>query len=167
MKIRQLVLASAVGAAVAFSAPVFAQNTMTVGATVADPQGGAVGTITKVDGDFVVLKTDKHEVRLPSSSFAKGDNGYVMGMTQVDLNAAVDKSLAEGEAKMVVGANVAGSDGASVGTIEAIDAEFVTVALAGDKKARLPRSAVAATPNGPVVGMTAAQLLAQVGGAAQ
>ncbi len=163
MKIRQLFLASAIGAAVAFSVPASAQK---VGDPVLDPQGGAVGTISAVDGDFVVVKTDKHEVRLPTTSFAKGDAGYVMGMTQAELNAAVDKSLAEGQAKMVVGASVQGSDGASVGTIEAIDADFVTLALTGGKKARLPRQAVAATPNGPMIGLTGAQLEAQVSGGA-
>lgn len=164
MKIRQLMLASAVGAAVAFSAPVLAQ--IAAGTAVSDPQGGAVGTITAVDGEFVTLKTDRHEVRLPSSSFAKGDKGYVMGMTQADLNAAVDKTMAEANAKMVVGASVKGSAGASVGTIEAIDDQFVTVALAGgDQKVRLPRTAVAATPDGPAIGMTADQLKAAAGGA--
>lgn len=165
MKISKLALASAIGAAVAFAAPALAQ--MTVGAPVVDPQGGAIGTITVVDGDFVVVKTDKHEVRLPSTSFAKGDAGFVMGMTQAELNAAVEQSLAQASAKMVVGAAVKGSAGSDVGTIDAIDDEFVTLALAGgDQKVRLPRAAVAATPDGPMIGLTAEELKAQVGGAA-
>lgn len=161
--IRKFIMASLIGASVAVAAPALAQ--MVVGAEVKDPAGGFVGTITKVEGDNVILKTDKHEVALPSTSFAKGDSGYLMGMTQAELNAAVEASLAEAAKTMVVGASVRGSDGNSVGTIEAIDDEFVTLALAGGQKARLPRAAVAATPQGPVIGLTLAQLEAQVGGA--
>lgn len=137
---------------------------MTVGAKVSDTKGGEVGTITAVEGDQVTLKTDKHEVRLPAASFTKVDTGYLMGMTRDELNAAVDASLAKAEALMQVGAVVKDTAGGTVGTIEAIDAEFVTVKLSNGA-VKLPRTAFAATPQGPVIGMTAAQLEAQVAAA--
>lgn len=162
--IRKFILASLFGASVALSSPVLAQ--MVVGAEIKDPQGGFVGTVARVDGDTVIVKTDKHEVALGSASFTKVDSGYLMGMTQAELNAAVEASLAEAAKTMVAGAAVRGSDGNNVGTIETIDDEFVTLALSGGQKARLPRAAIAATPQGPMIGMTGAQLEAQVGGAA-
>ena len=62
----------------------------TAGAKVADTAGGEVGTITSVDGDFVILKTDKHEVRLPKTSFTAHEGGFIMAMTRDQVNACVE-----------------------------------------------------------------------------
>ena len=142
-----------------------AQAGMAVGAKVSDANGGDVGTIAKVDGQFVVVKTDKHEVRLPVTSFTAHEGGFLFGMTRDQLNAEVEKTLAAANAKIVAGATVSGSQGGTVGTIDAIDDQFVTVSLTSGKKVRLPRSAVAPGPNGAVIGMTVAELEAAAGGA--
>jgi preprotein translocase subunit YajC len=128
------------------------------GAKVTDTAGGEVGTIQREDGAFVILKTDKHEVRLPKTSFTAHNGGFVMGMTQAQVNAAVEEALAEANAKIAAGASVTGTGGASVGTIESVDGEFVTLKLNSGKLVRLPRSGVAPGPNGAVIGMTAAEL---------
>ncbi len=130
----------------------------TVGAKISDTSGGAVGTVSKVDGEFVVIRTDKHEVRLPKTSFAAQGDGFVFAMTQAQLNAEVEKTLAEAGKKIAPGATVSGSQGARVGTIEAVDGEFVTLKLASGKLVRLPRTGVAPGPDGAVIGMTAAEL---------
>jgi preprotein translocase subunit YajC len=142
------------------------QANMTVGAKVSDANGGEVGSISKVDGQFVVVKTDKHEVRLPVTSFTAHNGGFLFGMTRDQLNAEVEKTLAAANAKIVAGASVTGSQGGNVGTIEAIDDQFVTVKLVSGKKVRLPRVAVAPGPNGAVIGMTVAELEAAAGAAA-
>src|SRR6516165_430537 len=49
-----------------------ASGNVTVGATVKDPNGGVVGTIESLDGQYAVLATQKNKVRLPLSSFGKG-----------------------------------------------------------------------------------------------
>ena len=131
---------------------------VTAGATVKDTKGGVVGTITKVEGGNLILKTDRHEVSLPVSSFTATDEGALFGMTRDQLNAEVDKAKAAADAQIVVGATVKGAAGAVVGTIEAVDAQFVTVKLTSGTSIRLPRSAVAGSPNGPVTGMTAEQI---------
>lgn len=174
MSVSKKLFLSAVPAALAAAAmqPAFAQQTpaaqasMTAGAQVTDASGGAVGSISKVDGQFVVLKTDKHEVRLPVTSFTAHQGGFLFGMTRDQLNAEVEKTLAAASAKIVAGASVSGSQGGNVGTIEAIDDQFVTVTLVSGKKVRLPRSAVAPGPNGAVIGMTVAELEAAAGAAA-
>ena len=158
-------------AAAAASQPAFGQAAapaaqIAVGAKVSDTAGGEVGTIAGIDGDHVILKTDKHEVRLPSASLGPGQGGLVMAMTREQVNAAVEQSLAEANAKLAAGATVTGSAGDTVGTIEAIDAQFVTVKLGSGTSVRLPRNAVAAGPNGAVIGMTAAELEAAAKGAA-
>ena len=142
-----------------------AQAAPSVGAQVKDTNGGEVGTITKVDGQFVILKTDRHEVRLPVASFTAHEGHFLMAMTRDQLNAEVDKTLAAANAKLVAGATVTGSQGGNVGTIEAIDAQYVTVKLTSGKLVRLPRSAIAPGPNGGVIGMTVAQLEAAAGAA--
>ncbi len=138
---------------------------VTAGATVKDTAGGVVGTIVKVEGDHLLLKTDRHEVRLPVASFTATADGALFGMTQAQLNAEVDKAAAAAAAQIVAGATVKGPAGAVVGTIEAVDSQLVTLKLTSGKSIRLPRSAVGGGPNGPVVGMTAEEIEALVKGA--
>lgn len=169
MTLRNKLFLSAVSAALFASAatlsPAMAQAAanFTAGATVSDTQGGAVGTIASVDGDFVILKTDRHEVRLPKSSFTAHEGGFLMAMTRDQVNAAVDQTLASASTKIAVGALVSGSEGSTAGTIESLDDQFVTVKLTSGALVRLPRSAVAPGTNGAIVGMTAAELAAAAG----
>lgn len=128
------------------------------GAKVSDTSGGEVGTILRADGDFVILKTDKHEARLPKTSFTAHNGGFIMAMTQAQVNAAVDEAMAQASANLAPGASVTGTGGASVGTIESIEGELVTLKLTSGKLVRLPRTGVAPGPNGAVIGMTAAEL---------
>ena len=144
------------GLALVVSAP--AAAAITVGATVKDTKGGVVGTITKVEGGNLVLKTDRHDVTLPVTSFTATDEGALFAMTREQLNAEVDKAKAASDAQIVAGATVKGVAGAVVGTIEAVDAQFVTLKLTSGTSIRLPRNAVAGGPNGPVTGMTAEQI---------
>jgi preprotein translocase subunit YajC len=144
------------GLALAFAAP--ASAAVAVGATVKDTEGGVVGTITRVEGGNLVLKTDRHDVTLPVSSFTATSDGALFGMTRDQLNAEVDKAKALTDSQIVAGATVKGSAGAVVGTIEAVDAQFVTLKLASGTSIRLPRSAIAGSPGGPVTGMTAEQI---------
>jgi len=167
MKVRNKLILIGLAASAAAMQPAFAQGAsadFAAGAKVSDTAGGDVGTVTKVDGDYVVLKTDKHEVRLPKSSFTAHNGGFIMAMTRAEVNAAVEKSLASAGEKIAVGATVAGSQGGTVGTIDALDDEFATGKLGAGKLVRLPRSALAPKPNGPVIGMTVAELEAAAGG---
>lgn len=152
-KFNSIVAGAALGL---LSAP--ASAAITAGATVKDTKGGEVGTIVRVEGAQLLLKTDKHEVPLPVSSFTATAEGALFGMTREQLNAEVDKALAAAAAQIVVGATVKGAAGAVVGTIEAVDAQFVTLKLTSGTSIRLPRNAVSGGPNGPVTGLTAAQI---------
>ncbi|HEY1604662.1 MAG TPA: preprotein translocase subunit YajC [Allosphingosinicella sp.] len=143
-----------------------AGNAMTVGMAVKDTQGGDVGTITKVEPGFVTVKTDKHEARLPSSSFSPHNGALLFAMTRDQLNAAIEQQLAAQQSNIAPGAAVTDSSGGAVGTITAVDPQFVTVKLASGTEVRLPRAAVAPGSSGAVVGSTAAQLEAAAKAAA-
>ncbi len=143
--------------------PVSAQNPIATGTQVKDTQGGEVGTIARVDGNFLIVRTDKHEVRLPTSSFTPHEGSLIIAVNRQQLNAEVEKALEAASAQLVAGATVSGSAGTPVGTIESIDDQFVTLKLTSGNLVKLPRSGIAAGPKGPVIGMTAAELEAAVG----
>ena len=158
MRLALTSIAAAAIALVAPAAPAFAQA---AGTQVVDTSGGAVGTVVRVDGENVVIKTDKHEVALPKSSFTAHEGKLLFGMTQAQLNAATEKSLAEAAAAIAPGATVKGSGGAVLGTIDAVDTEFVTIKLQSGTMVRIPRSGVAAGNGEVVIGLTAQELEAQ------
>jgi preprotein translocase subunit YajC len=157
--VRKILIALSLSAA-ALSAPALAQPPVGIsaGMTVKDTAGGTVGTVARVDGGYVIVKTDKHEVRLPANSFTPHEGALLFGMTQAQLNAEVEKSLAAAAAKIAPGAAVTGTAGAAVGTITAVDDQTVTIKLASGNLVRVPRTGVASGPNGVVVGATAADL---------
>jgi preprotein translocase subunit YajC len=151
-------LAAASASGVAFAQAPADGAAIAAGTAVKDTSGGDVGTVARVDGQFIVVKTDKHEVRLPATSFTPHEGALLFGMTRDQLNAEVERSLAAAAAKIAPGAAVTGTAGAAVGTISAVDEQTVTIKLASGNLVRVPRSGVAPGPNGVVVGATAADL---------
>lgn len=159
----KLILSSisfAIAAAAIPAQPALAQATIAAGVKVNDTQGAPVGTVTSIDGDFVILKTDKHEVRLPKNSFTPTDDALLFGMTQAQLNAEVEKAQVDPADLLKAGAQVRDTAGGLVGTIEAVEAEFATLKLTA-LSVKLPISAFGATAEGLVIGTTAAELEAQ------
>jgi preprotein translocase subunit YajC len=156
-----------VGAALLAAAPAVPAFAQSVGMQVTDAQGGHVGTVTALKGDNVMVKTDRHEVLLPKSSFTPNAGKLLFGMTQAQLNAEIEKSSAAANAALVAGATVVGLQGTPVGTIESIDDQNATIKLASGKSVTLPRSGLRGNANGTVtIGMTVEQLNAAVDQAA-
>jgi preprotein translocase subunit YajC len=142
-----------------------AQVQLTTGTQVIGPDAQPVGTITTTDARFATVKTDKHEVRLPLASFGAAPNGVAIGMTRDQLNASVEQAAVNIDSVLKAGATVRDPQGGVVGTVDATEGDLVTLKLASGKAVRLPKSGFAVGQAGPVVGMTAAQLEAQVAGA--
>jgi len=141
---------------------------VTAGAAVLDAKGGAVGTVASVTGEIAVIDTGTVKASVPVASLATSDKGVLIGMTKAELEAAA-KGAAAGQqqqflASLKPGTAVSDQHGGAVGTIEAVDAETVTVAT-GTAKAKLPKNAIAQGANGAVIGMTKAQLEAAAKGA--
>ena len=158
MLFRRIRNASAIAAALILATAAAAQ-TLSVGTAVIGPEGGEVGTIAAIDGDHVLLRTDRHEVRLPAASFTVTAEGALFGVSRDQLNADLDRMQAAAREAVTVGASVHDRDGAVVGPITALDPEAVTVRV-GDGIIRLPRAAVVAGQQGLVVGATLAELQA-------
>jgi len=154
------------GSAVAANAtPGAAGAQVTAGAQVMDSKGGAVGTIASVSGDVAVIDTGVVKASIPVASFAKSDKGLLIGMSKAELEAAAQGAQAQANAALKPGVAVMDAKGGSVGTIEAVEGDMITVATP-NIKAKLPKSAVAMGPNGAVISMTQAQLEAAAKGAA-
>lgn len=151
-------------AAILPAAPAIAQaGGISVGMQVVDVSGGAVGTVTAMKGDVLTVKTDRYEVALPTNSFTPNEGKLLFGMTQAALNAATEKTLAEANAALVVGATVKGSGGTRVGILEAIDADLATIKLDSGRLVQMPRSGIVGSADGVIIGLTAEQLEAQLG----
>jgi preprotein translocase subunit YajC len=152
------------GVALTLTVPAFAQA-ITVGMQVTDANGGPVGTVTAVQGDNIQVKTDKHEALLPKSGFAVSEGKALFGMTQVELNAAIEKSLDAASASVAAGATVKGIGGADIGKIDSVSDSDVVIALPSGKKVQIAKTGVRGNADGTVtVALTAEQLNAQVGG---
>jgi preprotein translocase subunit YajC len=128
------------------------------GMPVVDPSGGAVGIVTGVKSDMLVLKTAKHEVQLPLASFTANQGKLLFAMTAAQLDAATEQAMAAAQAQVAPGANVYGSDGTLAGTIESVDESEVKIKLASGQSVRIPRNGVSGRDNGAVLGLTTAKL---------
>lgn len=158
---------AAAPAAQGAAAPAAAASAPTVGATIVDTQGATVGTIASTDGTNAVVDTGTVKAAVPLSSFGTSPKGPTLAMTKAELEAAAGQGAAQAaadfQAKLTTGAMVYGAGGTSLGTIKAVDGEFITVTTPkGD--ARLPKGSFGPGPQGVTVGMTAAQLEAAMGG---
>ena len=140
---------------------------ITVGMQVTDSNGGVVGTVTAIKGDNLVVKTDKHEALLAKGSFTPANGKLLFGMTQAQLNAEIEKGLAAAEASVAAGATVKGANGAVLGTIDAVDADSVTMKLPSGQLVKMSRKGVRGNGDGTVTtGLTAEQLEAQISASA-
>lgn len=153
-------LLTAAALLIALPDAVFAQSPANIspGMQVVDPSGANVGMVSSVKGNQLIVKTDKHEVLLPATSFTPSDGKLLFALTQAQLNAQTEQAIAEANAKLVSGASVFGEAGTLAGTIDSIDASTVTLKLTSGQLVRMPRSAVAAGPNGAILGVSAAEL---------
>lgn len=169
-RLAHFTLAAAIAAAPVALTPAIAATAaeVTPGMQVVDPAGGDVGTVLGVRSDMLILKTDKHEVQLPLTSFTAHEGKLMFGMTAAQLNAETEEAMAAANAAVVPGAAVYGSDGSLAGQIEAIEEALVTIKLTSGEIVRLPRSGVAGSDKGAQLGVTAdelKQLAAQASGA--
>lgn len=156
-----------ISAAALMSGAVIAANpAVKAGAAVSDTSGNPVGTIESVNGDLAVVSTGTNKVSLPVSAFGQGDKGPIIAMTKAQLDAAASGAKADAKAEVMAqltqGATVYGSAGSAIGTIDTVDAQFVTVNVE-DKKVKLPVESFSKGAQGAVVGMTVAELKAAAG----
>ena len=144
-----------------------ASAAITPGMQVVDTSGGAVGSVVAVKDNILTIKTDRHEAVIGTDSVTPHEGKLLFGMSRAELNAAIDRDIAAANAALVPGAAVKGASGTKVGTLDAIDAETVTIKLESGNLVRIPRSGIRGTPDGDtVIGLTADQLEAEASAAA-
>lgn len=159
MNVRRILAFSAAAFGLSLAAPALAQSTLQVGATVTDPQGGTVGTITAINGATLTLHTDRHDIPLPVTSFTATANTVLFGMTQSALDTAFEAAAAAAAQAFRVGAVLQDNTGAVVGPITVLNADTATVQI-GANVLRVPRGALQPRQSGLVINATLAQLRA-------
>lgn len=151
-------------AAAADTQPAAPPPAITSGMVVKDTSGGVVGIVTSVDGAFVNVKTDRYEARLPKTSFTPEKNALLFAMTQQQLNETLAREISAAGAALVPGVVVTGLQGAVVGTLDSIDADFATLKLSSGQLVKIPRAGLAIGPQGAYIGTTATALESQISG---
>lgn len=119
---KTLKLALLAGALAVTPAAAFAQD---VGATIYGSDGTAVGTVTEVNEQVVVIDTGKHKAPVPVGMLFDGDAGKSVNATKDQVDTMMDQRIAEANAKrdaaLVAGAAVVSAGGSAVGTLTAVD----------------------------------------------
>lgn len=154
-----------VAAGIVLASPLLAQAPapqVAAGTAITGPAGQPVGTVVSVVGTDAVVRTDKYDVRVPIASIRVDAKGAVIGMTRDQLNAGIEDALAKVNQLLVVGAPVYDPAGGIAGNVDTVENQFVTLKLPSGKTVRLDRSGFSMGRNGLLIGLTAAQIEAQL-----
>lgn len=161
----RLILSSFAALGVALALPSVPAAAQSVGMQVVDSSGGAVGTVTAIQGDNVQVRTDKHDALLPKASFTAANGKLQFGMTQAQLDSKIEQASAASQKSIAADAVVNGSAGSAVGKIDSVLEGNATITLSSGKKIQMPISGLRGNPDGTVsIGYTAEQLDALVSG---
>ena len=141
-----------------------------VGVTVKDTAGGEVGKIEAINGELAVINTGTNKVSYPLTAMTATPTGPIIALTKAQLDASFveqqAKAAAELQTRLAAGTEVFARDGTTkVGTIKAVDAEFVTLTTTAGKDVRLPKGGFATGRVGLVIGMTGPEFPAATAGA--
>ena len=165
----RLIVGTAAAVGLFLSAPVVAQAQagITIGMQVTDASGAPVGTVVGLKGPNLLVRTDKHDAMLPRTSFSVSKGKLLFGMTEAQLDAQIEQSLAAANSAVVAGATVKGLSGTPVGSIESVADGNATIVLQDGKKIAVPQNGLRGNADGSVtIGYSAEQLQALVQGAA-
>ena len=152
MKFTKAILAAGALSLASGSGAALAQD---VGATILGNDQAAVGTVVSNDGTNVVVDTGKHKVPLGTESFAQNEGVWSVNITRGELDAMMDKAVAEAAAKLaaalVPGAQVVTADAQVLGAVDMIDGANVVVKGEDDFIVTLPKDMFAIDANGALM----------------
>ena len=152
MKFTKAILAAGALSLASGSGAALAQD---VGATILGNDKAAVGTVVSNDGTNVVVDTGKHKVPLGTESFAQNEGVWSVNITKTELDAMMDKAVAEAEAKLaaalVPGAQVVTADAHVLGAVDTIDGGNVVVKGENDFIVTLPKDMFAVNAEGALM----------------
>ena len=152
MKFTQAIFAAGALSLAIGSTAALAQD---VGATIMGNDQAAVGTVVTNDGTNVIVDTGKHKVTLGTESFAQNEGVWSVNITKAELDAMMDKAVAEAEAKLaaalVPGAQVVTADAHVLGAVDTIDGGNVVVKGENDFIVTLPKDMFAVNAEGALM----------------
>lgn len=126
------------------AAPATATAQIAVGAKVFGKDGAEIGAVEKVDGDMVVITVGTSRATVPAKSIAATENGLQFSMTKAELEAAVNagaqKANAALDAALVASAPVLSKDGQSIGTVQKVEGDNVTLDITSGSPVALAKS---------------------------
>lgn len=137
------------------AAPSAAQPaTVTAGTVIYGSDGSAIGTVSRAEGDLVLLDVDQRGVPIPRSAVTTGENGATINVTKADLIAQFDQQMAafesQLEAALTTGAAVQTADGQQLGTVREASSDAVVVD-ATDGPLTLPRQMMTLDNQGALI----------------
>ncbi|MES2988773.1 MAG: hypothetical protein V4808_12775 [Pseudomonadota bacterium] len=136
-----------------------------VGDTIYDDAGAEVGKIESIANGTAVVFTGTNRASVAVTSFGTSPKGPTFGMTKAQLDEAAIKAAAAAQsdlrAKLTVGADVHGKNGATVAKIKSVDGENIVLTSAkGD--VTVPITGIGTNEQGLYIGMTQAEFDAAV-----
>lgn len=165
-----LALAPAAAFAQAEATATATAKTPSVGTTVLDSDGIAIGTVASISPQAIVLDVAGTKIAVPPTSIGSTPKGFAMAMTKQALVDAQAQQAAAAkaavQARLTAGAAVAGLNGAPVGTIKATSGDMVTLTTSKGE-VTLPATGFTTNATGQlIIGMTAEQLGAAISASA-
>lgn len=144
------------------------------GMVVRDVKGVQVATIERLDGDDAVVMAGTKLAKLPINAFGKDKAGLMIGITAAEFQTAIAGSsvpvppkepeiVAATAADMNPGAQVRDSEGVPIGTVDKLVDNGV-VLLTDGKKVKLALNSFAKDEKGLMIGITASEFKAKIGG---
>jgi|GEM_PF-2559738 hypothetical protein len=145
---------------------------LTVGASIRDVEGKAIGKVASLDPDGVVVDTGQSKVKLPLDAFGKDKSGLLIGITAAKFGEMVAAAHAQAAASappskpepraatvadISAGAQLRDVNGEPVGKITAVASDGATVDT-GQTKVKLPLDAFGVDASGLVIGITLQKL---------
>jgi len=131
-----------------------AQAEVAAGTQILGSDGGAIGTVARVEGNMALVTVGERTIPIPTTAIAAMEAGPTVNITRDALVTQFDQQMAQMdaqlEAALVAGAAVQTADGQPLGTIQAREADAILVA--GDVgQMTLSKPMLALGPQGTLV----------------
>ena len=155
------------------AAPATAED-IKAGMLVRDIKGVQIGTVERLEDDGAVVMAGNRLAKLPINAFGKDQAGLMIGITAAEFQNAIAGSsvpvppkepqiVAATAADVNPGAEVRDSEGVPIGTVDKL-VENGVVVLTDGKKVRLALNSLAKDEKGLLIGITASEFKAKIGG---
>jgi hypothetical protein len=136
-----------------------------VGTTIYGNDGNPIGTVEQKNDSVIVINTGKHKAPVPVSLIFEGETGPAVNATKDQVDAMMDKQVAEAAAKrdaaLVAGAAVVSINGNPAGTLSKVDLAADVITLdSPDGPIVLKKEYFAVNPQGQLMALVTREQIA-------